>query len=172
MGLMNLLVGRKAATPSGVFALQVDLGSFKCGQTAPGARLDKSECYANSFDSKGIAKFDDAGVELRAKDGVLDYVFITLDSFTGGFFRAGLKILINNKTTPDEIISRFGPPYWTDNLDEETILFYEFQNGQIELQFEFPDKRHLGFVTLMRNGVLSKADQRKAYRVTREWPPK
>jgi hypothetical protein len=171
MGLMNLLAGRKAATPSGVFALQIDLGSFKCGQTVLGTRPDKSECYANSFNSKGVAKFDDAGIELGTKNDALDYALITLDNFTGGFFKAGSKISITNRTTPDEIISRFGPSYWTDNLDEETILFYEFKNGQIELQFEFPDKRHLGFVTLMRNGVLSKADQRKAYRVTREWPP-
>ncbi len=169
---MNFLAGRKPATPSGVFALQIELGSFKCGQTVLGARPEQSECYANSFDPKGAAKFDDAGVELGAEDNVLISAFITLDNFTGSFSKNGSMISISTETTPDEIISQFGPPYWTDNTDEETILFYEFQKGRIELQFEFPDKRRLGFVTLSREGVLSKSDQRKAYGVSKEWPPK
>jgi hypothetical protein len=50
------------------------------------------------------------------------------------------------------------------------ILFYEYRAGAVELQFEFLDGKTLGFITLSSNGVLSEADQRKAYGVTQPWP--
>ena len=70
----------------------------------------------------------------------------------------------------EEIISIFGEPYWTDFDDSEIILFYEFQESAIELQFEFPDGKHLEFITLMKDGILSKKDQRESYGVTKPWP--
>jgi hypothetical protein len=172
MGLLNTLIGRKPAIPEVPLPLHIDLGSFKCGQTPLGARPDASESYADYFGSDEIARFDKSGVELGTKQGILDYAFITLANFAGGFARNGSKLSISAQTTPEEIISEFGEPYWTDTADKEMILFYEFQNGRVELQFEFPDRHKLGFVTLLRDGILSKSDQRKAYRVTKEWPPK
>ena len=47
-----------------------------------------------------------------------------------------------------------------------------FFPGYAFLQFEFPDRQHLQIVTLMRNGILSKPEQRQAYRVTCAWPPR
>jgi hypothetical protein len=172
MGLLSTLFGSKPAMPEVALSLQVDLGSFKCSQTALGARPDASEPYAAYFDSAGVAKFNNSGVELSTKQGVLDCVFITLANFTGTVTKNGSKISISAQTTPEDIISNFGEPYWTDTADEEMILFYEFQNGRVELQFEFPDRHQLGFITLCRDGVLSGSDQRKAYGVTKEWPPK
>lgn len=171
MGLLSTLFGSKPAMPEVPLSLQVDLGSFKYGHTALSARPDASELQAAYFDSDGVARFNNSGVELDAKQGVLSCVFITLANFSGSFARNGSKISISAKTTPEEIISMFGEPYWTDTADEEMILFYEFQNGRVELQFEFPDRQRLGFITLCRDGVLSELDQRKAYGVTKEWPP-
>lgn len=158
--------------PEVPLSLQVDLAGFKCGQTTLGAQPDANEPFAGYFDSAGAAKFNNSGVELGTKQGVLDCVFITLGNFTGSFTRNGSKISISAQTTPEDIISKFGEPYWTDTADEEMILFYELQNGHVELQFEFPDRHQLGFITLCRDGVLSQPDQRKAYGVTKEWPPK
>ena len=68
--------------------------------------------------------------------------------------------------------SIFGQPYWVDQDLDEVILFYEYQDGDVELQFEFPGRVHLGFITLSAHGVLSNAEQRKAYKVTKPWPPR
>jgi hypothetical protein len=64
----------------------------------------------------------------------------------------------------------FGPPVWTDRSDRETILLYEYQQEEVEVRFEFWNSRTLSHLTLTRNGVLSKEEQRVAYEVTRSWP--
>jgi hypothetical protein len=172
MGLMSILFGSKALAPPTIVPLPIDLGAFKCGLTLLGSQPGSTEPYADHFDSNGTANFDASGIELGIKDGVLDYAFITMANFSGKFLKNGSVISISTQSTPEEIVLQFGEPYWTDNKDDdETILFYEYQNGRIELQFEFPGKRELGFITLSRNGVLSQADQRKAYGVAKNWPP-
>jgi hypothetical protein len=172
MGLLSTLFGSKPAMPEVPLSLQIDLSSFKCGRTTLGERPDESESYAPYFGSDEVARLDNSGVELGAKQGALDYAFIKLANFSGNFTRNGVKLPISTQTTLKEIISLFGEPYWTDTKDEETILFYEYQNGRVELQFEFPDRQRLGFVTLVKDGILSKQDQRNAYGVTKAWPPK
>jgi hypothetical protein len=169
MGLLSLLKGSRPAPPQ-VLALSVDLGTFKCGETILGSRPSFVEPYAKSFDRNNVAYF--AGIELGTEREALNYAFITLRDFKGTFSKNGSLLPLSTHTTPEEIISQFGAPYWTDTMDEEMILFYEFQNGRIELQFEFPDRRQLEFITLMQDGILSKPDQREAYKLTREWPPK
>jgi hypothetical protein len=172
MGLMSTLLGRKPVKPEVPLSLPIDLGTFRYSQTTLGTRPEPGEPYAAHFDSSGTATFTKSGIELGVENGVLDYAFIILANFAGGFLRNGSKISISGHTTPEQVVSAFGEPYWTDTKDEEMILFYEYQNGRVELQFEFPDRRQLGFITLMRDGVLSTPEDRKAYGVTKEWPPK
>ena len=81
------------------------------------------------------------------------------------------SLLLSNTTNRKEIITIFGEPYWTDIDDSEIILFYEYQEGTTELQFEFPDGEHLEFITLIKGGILSKQAQRESYGVTKPWPP-
>jgi hypothetical protein len=172
MGLMNILFGAKPAASAAELSLQINLTAFACGQTVLGERPKPDEPYAKQFDTNGVANFEKSGIELGMKNGVLDYAFITVTNFKGSLLKSGAKTSLSSKTTVDEIVSLFGEPYWKSTDDDEAILFYEFREGRIELQFEFPDKRRLGFITLARDGVLSKAEQRKAYGVTKEWPPK
>lgn len=173
MGLMSILFGSKPSEVASLPPLKVDLATFHCGQTCVGSKVGATEPYAGRFDKDGVAKFDASGIELGTKDGVLDYAFITISDFQGVFLKKGAAISVSARTSPELITSLFGEPYWTDNKDDdETILFYEYQNGSIELQFEFPGKRSLSFITLSRNGVLSDSKQRKAYGVTKDWPPK
>ncbi len=158
--------------PEVALSLDVDLGSFKYGQTALSERPKPSDPYAAHIDASGLGDFQKSGIELNVENGVLDGVLVTLSNFSGRFLRNGSEISISTQTTTEEIISQFGDPYWRDSSEDETILFYEYQNGHVELQFEFSDKRHLSVITFSRDGVLSKADQRKAYRVTKAWPPR
>jgi hypothetical protein len=172
MGLLSFLTGCKPKAQPPAPGFQVDLGRFACGQTMLGEGSSPDESYAGHFNSEGVASFASSGIELGIKDDALDYVFITLANFEGSILKDGPKISVSTNTTPEQIIALFGEPYWTDVDDDESILFYEYQNGKVEVQFEFPDKRQLGFITMSRNGVLSDAKQRNAYRVTKEWPPK
>jgi hypothetical protein len=169
---MSILFGSKASEAASLPPLKIDLATFQCGQTVIGLPVSATEPYAGRFNSDGTANFAVSGIELGTKNGALDYVFITIQNFAGIFLQHGSPLAISAETTPEQVISRFGEPYWIDRQDDnETILFYEYQNGSIELQFEFPGKLHLGFVTLSRNGVLSDSNQRRACGVTKDWPP-
>jgi hypothetical protein len=172
MGILSFLFGAKAEEKRPVVPLLVDLGTFTCGTTRLGERPRLGDEFSSRFNADGVADLKKSGTELGTKDGVLDYAHIILSSFSGSFSKDGIKLSISTNTTPAEIIGRFGEPYWKEEDDEEIILFYEYSGGRIELQFEFPGKKNLGFVTLCRNGVLSDAAQRKAYGVTKEWPPR
>ena len=172
MGLLSFLNGCKPKAQPRAGGFQVDLGRFACGQTMLGVKPGSDESYAGHFNSEGIASFASSGIELGINGEVLDYAFITLTNFEGLILKNGEKISVSTNTTPEQIIALFGEPYWTDVDDDESILFYEYQSGKVEVQFEFPAKRQLGFITMSRDGVLSDAKQRNSYRVTKEWPPK
>lgn len=73
---------------------------------------------------------------------------------------------------PEDVIQRFGEPYWRDEDGGEVILFYEYQDGEVELQFEFSNPTEISVITLARPGVLADAKQRAAYGVTKPWPPR
>lgn len=111
------------------------------------------------------------GWELGLAGGVLDYAVVSFPLFDGMLVRNGASLALSSRTTPAEVEAWFGEPYWRDAMDEELILFFEFNRGAIELQFEFPDRRSLAVVSLMRNGVLSDAEQRRRYGVAKSWPP-
>ena len=171
MGIFNTMLGSKPKKSAPSLSLEIDLGQFKCSNTVLGTRPESTEPFADYFDSEGKADLTESGLELGIKAGVLDYAFVTLATFTGEFKKNGVAVSVSTASTPEEIVSQFGEPYWTDFDSKEKILFYEYQGGEVELQFEFPGPT-LGFVTLMRNGVLSQANDRKSYGVTKPWPPK
>lgn len=173
MGLISMLFSGTAANRPELAPAQFDLGSFRCGSTVLGSKIGTNETFSSCFDSNDVADFKTKGVEIGRKEGELDYFFITLTDFSGAFQKAGKPVSISANTTPEQVLSEFDQPYWIDDRDsDETIYFYEYQNGGVELQFEFPGKRKLGFITLMRNGILSHPSQRKGYGVTKDWPPK
>ena len=114
-------------------------------------------------------------VEVESKwggaDGRFEYVFVTMNRFPGRFMKAGTPLKISTETTENDILQLFGSPYWTDRSDGEVILFYEYRQGKVELQFEFWNGKTLSNLTLTLDGVLSVEEQRLAYGVTRRWPP-
>jgi hypothetical protein len=149
----------------------VDLRSFACGHTKLGQPPDVGDFFAQLLKTSDVYKDSREGLEVGTKQGNLDYVFITIGAFQGSFARSGAKVALDRTTTPEQIKAEFGNPYWIDAKDNELIFFYEFDGGKIELQFEFPEKKTLGFITLMQDGVLSEYPQRRGYGVTKPWPP-
>ncbi len=159
---------RHAAQTAG---LTIDLRGFTCGRTRLGAAPADGEFFTAALRTSDVFELEQEGFELGTIEGNLDYLYLQLALFHGRFRANGTDLALTTATTPSEIRALFGEPYWTDDDDDETILFYEYEAGAIELQFEFPGKQRLDVITLMRNGVLSKQEQRAAYRLTKPWPP-
>ena len=153
-------------------ALVIDLGTFRVGDTLLGEKPAATDSFAAALQTSEVFEDSNKGIEIAVKNGVLDYAFLTIADYSGKFLRDGKAIEIGATLTEAQILAQFGEPYWTDRSDGETIMFYEYSNGTVELQFEFPDAQALGFITLTRDGTLSKEEQRKLYGVTKPWPPR
>ena len=151
--------------------LSVDLTKFIIGSTPLGKEPWDGDSFAEHLEKNRTLKSNQYGYELGVKNGKLDYAFFTIKDFKGIFLVKGKSLLLSSRTTREVVISIFGEPYWTDTDNSEIILFYEFQESTTALQFEFPDGGHLGFITLMKGGILSKQEQRESYGVTKPWPP-
>ena len=149
--------------------LVVDLGVFRCGHTVLGEPVALADFYSSLFDDSGLFEDKAHGFEVGQKKGRLDYIFLTMAAFKGKFAKDGALLPLDASTTMQTVLSVFGEPYWHDDDKDESILFYE--DGTVEVQFEFPDKVHLGIITILRDPIMAKPEQRKAYRVTKAWPP-
>lgn len=151
--------------------LIVDLTRFVVGQTPIGKPPWEGDFFAAALRDSEQLDIESVGYTLTKEGNDLTCVFLTLGHFSGTFLIRDQAVSLTPETTRDEVTALFGEPYWTDVDDDEVIFFYEYRGGQIELQFEFPDGHHLGFISLMCDGVLSKAAQRESYGVTKPWPP-
>ncbi len=169
MGLFGFLFGSRGDSPQ---PLTIDLVTFYCGQSRLGVSVSANDYFFKPLRTKDAFVDERKGVEFSTSRDSLDSVFVTLKNFSGKFTKSGNALDLNTESTEAQVLALFGEPYWTDRSDGEVIMFYEYQHGAIELQFEFTDGRNLSFVTLCRNGVLSTEEQRKLYKVNKPWPPK
>jgi len=151
--------------------LSIDLTRLLVGSTPLGKPPWDGEFFANALKKSGDLKMEQSGYELSLEGDVIKSAFLTLDKFQGNFLVNDKPVTLTSQTTQSEIRELFGSPYWTDHDDGEIILFYEYQRGKIELQFEFPDGDSLGYLTLIHEGILSCPEQRKSYGVDKPWPP-
>jgi hypothetical protein len=172
MGIFSSLFCRKqkVTIPSTMYDdFVVDLTGFKCGKTKLGDALSPCEFYSE-FINDDVFRDEANGVEIGIKNKSLDYILLELERYPGKFSYKGNSVHFGKDTTISDVLSIFGEPYWHDDDSEESILFYE--DGIIELQFEFPGKTRLGFITIMVDPIMAKREQREAYGVTKDWPPK
>ncbi|MEZ5302784.1 MAG: hypothetical protein R3F11_19430 [Verrucomicrobiales bacterium] len=128
-------------------SLNVQSGRHGIGRAPFGDGL-----FAAPLQKSDVFEVAENGIELGTKDGVLDYAFLTIENFKGHFHWNGEPVAVGRDSREATIKKSFGEPYWIDRSDGETIMFYEYAEGTIELQFEFPDSGSLGFVTLSRGG--------------------
>jgi len=150
--------------------LVIDLSEFHCGHSQLGFPPSGADFFARSLTKNEI--FEDAthGLEIGISNGVLNYIFLDIENFPGGFKYRGNDLELSTNTTIDDVRTIFGDPYWLDDDTDETLLFYE--DGEVEVQYEFPGKEKLGFITIMLDPILADPEQRKGYGVTWPWPPR
>lgn len=154
-----------------VGALEIDLATGRVGASMIGLPPAESDSFAGSIRRNCDISDEANGIELNAKDGKLECAFVTLAAFTGSFLKHGEELKLSASSTPSDVERLFGAPYWVDEDDCEKILFYEWNSGRFEVQFEFPDGRALEFVTLVSPGVLAMEEKRKSYGCEKPWPP-
>jgi hypothetical protein len=125
------------------------------------------------------------GLSLCTEDGaIVEFLLVFLQGwgfshgtkppfapFTGTIERNGESLPITPRTTLDEFVALFGEPWWRDDDEDETILFYEFRPN-VEWQVEFNPQQTLAAWTITSAPLMAGEDQRRAYHVTKPWPPR
>jgi hypothetical protein len=93
--------------------------------------------------------------------------------FSGSIAYRGTSLELSAEHDESSVRSLFGEPYWRDADEEETILFYEFASraGEREWQIEFDAAGLLRCLSIGKP-LLADPEQRVAYQVTKDWPPK
>lgn len=128
----------------------------------------------------GCYSYPSRGVEIWADDGIVKDFTITVtrdgslpgfEPFQGTFIHSERNLRLSSSSTERHFAYTFGEPYWRDADEDEIILFYEWKND-IEWQVEFTSAGSLKVLRATTPPLLSAADQRLAYRVTRMWPPR
>jgi len=151
--------------------LEIDLASFRVGHSLLGERPSAEDCFCDPLLKHGRYQAKNLGIELGSTAGKLDYACIDVPAFPGRLTRAGQALGLTKTTTATDIRHAFGEPYWVDRSEAEIVMFYEYLDGTVELQFEFAENTQtLGFVTLARHGVLADPEQRRLYGVDKPWP--
>jgi hypothetical protein len=176
MGLFDFFLSRTdrefdAAPPHQLHELEIDLKNFLVGTTRIGSELSSQDFFTPQLKQSGQYGFDEVGIFLSVKDGVLDSAQFDLPLFPGAFTFGETKLNLTNSTTETDLLDIFGEPYWIDRDEDETILFYEYQGGATEIQFEIPKSQGLAVIILVAGGILSDPQNRKGYGVTKPWPP-
>ena len=150
--------------------LVVDLTRYRCGHSQLGYPPSGADFFTRSLIEKEIFEDFAQGFEVGVKHGNLNYIFVTVGKFPGGFKYRGKTIELSIDTTIHDVQTDFGEPYWLDDDDDETLLFYE--DGAVEVQFEFLGKENLGFITILLDPIMADPEQRRGYNVTKPWPPR
>lgn len=126
---------------------------------------------------KGLLRYFSRGVEVEVGEGrVRSIRLVWEDEFDEGFrpypgaCRFGAEpVPLSAATREEEIVACFGPPFWRDEDEDEIILFYEFSH--IEWEIEFRPGGTLKSILVLTPPLLAGEEQRKAYGVTKPWPP-
>jgi hypothetical protein len=90
-------------------------------------------------------------------------------SFTGSLRYRGRELTLSEISREDTLLRTFGEPYWRDADDDEVLWFYEFPDR--EWQLEVSPEGRLRALILGRGCIMADPEQRKAYGVTKPWPP-
>ncbi|MBI3098460.1 MAG: hypothetical protein HYY93_09505 [Planctomycetes bacterium] len=126
---------------------------------------------------KGLLRYFSRGVEVEVGEGrVRSIRLVWVDEFEEGFNPFPGACRLNGQTIPlgagtreEEVLALFGEPWWHDEDEDEVILFYEFSH--IEWEIELRREGTLKSILVLTPPLLADEAQRKAYGVTRAWPP-
>jgi hypothetical protein len=128
-------------------------------------------------EKKGDYNYYSRGVQVSAENGLIVSIILfwndklqkLYQTFNGSSNYHNQVITLRGELNEMEIKGVFGEPYWRNEDADEIILFYEF--GDIEWEIEIDRHEGLTAIVVMTPPLLSEESQRKAYQVTKPWPP-
>ena len=186
MGLISSIFGKSNATLKWAEAagtpLELDLDNHALNGAKLGSSLDRLSFLgpAGLSQTRGINSFEffSKGLAIDADQSLRIECFIVFlapqgpegfKPFPGRVIHKGQAIALGPGTSESLLIQEFGEPYWRDMDEDEILLFYEF--GLVEWQFEVGLD---GGVRALVIGppLLADPEQRRAYGVTTDWPPR
>ena len=115
------------------------------------------------------------GLEVTADGGYITGLRILwaaeegFKNFPGTCVLRDNQIPLSAESPESDLLCHFGDPYWRDADESEIVLFYEF--GTIEWQIELTGAGKLKQMTIASPPLMADCQHRKAYGVTKPWPP-
>jgi hypothetical protein len=183
MSLLDSLLNRSNSTRAWVadpaVSLVLDLDTNRLSGVGIGDRFDKL-----SFLGPGKGKrsapitFVEKGlqIDIDANELVESFAFYfghaqeaEFGRFQGVVQYRRTPVPLDSSVNEETIRNLLGEPYWRDQDEEETILFYEPAGGEWQIEFESDDR--LKCLRIVNPPMMSDAQQRTAYGVTKPWPP-
>lgn len=154
------------------FALDVpeklNLDTYCLGSSHVGGAPAEQDSF-HTTESVLWIKNPEQGIELGIKDGILEFVFITVEMYKTPIIYKGRDHFLTIETSISDFIRDFGSPYFRSE-EEGTLLFYEPLSGKIEIQAEFIEDK-LAHLLITSQSVMADDERRLSYGVTKPWPP-
>jgi hypothetical protein len=138
--------------------------------------LGPSESKGFDYPSKGLqlevgseGRFE--GLVLALRDGV--YLGQTkperVRRFAGRIRVGGREWAPMEMRGESDFIAAWGDPYWRDQDEDETLLFFEFDRGEVQVELTLEGVPQVLVAT--PEPLLADPAQRESYGVTKPWPP-
>jgi hypothetical protein len=159
--------------------LKADIGEGSLCGVKLGRPVDHL-CFLGPVDDAGALKLGDLcyrSLGLNAgfdgPDRLIDsFVMHLADPLGEGYCCFPGPLLFHGtylKASRDSVIAAMGEPYWIDRDTDEELMFFEERDFEVQLEFDLPGQ--LRVVIATSKPLLADEVQRKAYGVTKPWPP-
>lgn len=160
--------------------LEFDLASATLNGVKPGCPLEAVSFLGPVEDRRelksGLCNYPSLGLCIVVLDDSTIYQFEIIRQVQSRrerpvpvTVRHGDLVLDLDSLNASTFVERFGTPYWRDLDDQEILLFYEYPHVEWQVEFEL-NGAYKG-ISVTADPLLAQADQRKAYGVTKPWPP-
>lgn len=135
------------------------------------------------FSQTGSFDYPAKGLRLDAENGrLVGFVLALRDEaylgpteetrvreFPGQIRIGGRNLYAHQLTTEAQFESAWGEPYWRDEDPDEILLFFEFAEGEIQIELSLEGVPRVIVVT--PQPLMADPEQRSRYGVNRRWPP-
>lgn len=130
---------------------------------------------------KGEYRYMTRGLSFSGADAFIDSVILIwrdedeagFQAYPGVCLRGGKEVSLGPDWTVERFAETFGPPYWEDDDEYETLLFYEFRNVEWQVEFvkEEGEPARLSALLVVTPPLMADLEQRNAFGVDQPWPP-
>ncbi|NNJ27523.1 hypothetical protein [Alienimonas chondri] len=152
--------------------LTVELSPPAINGTPLGSHVeDFSFLGRSSLGGPGWLEFGDLGVALDLEDdGTCSGFQVVFEDPDGRFQAFSGRLAVGRATVrPADLVDELGAPYWDDRDEDESVVYYEFSDYEIQLERTLEGENQRIIVT--NQPAMADADHRRRCNVDKPWPP-